>query len=155
KMMQTKFVRIPQVDLGSVDPAQCVGDLVGVTQGEDGLVTIEGQSWILIPYKLWWAPRIIIKIKITIEGSDKETVLLPMLNSSNYSGWNLRLLFHLWSTDLLDLCEAPFSDGATVPATNKWIKASHQSIIIIASRLSHVVFLGVINNETKENSHLL
>ncbi|MBW0491565.1 hypothetical protein O181_031280 [Austropuccinia psidii MF-1] len=50
KMMQTKFIRIPQVDVGSVDPAQCVGDLVGVTQGEDGLVTIEGQVGVIYKF---------------------------------------------------------------------------------------------------------
>ncbi|MBW0479361.1 hypothetical protein O181_019076 [Austropuccinia psidii MF-1] len=92
---------------------------------------------------------------MTDKNTDKETFSIPILDSSNYSEWNLRMMFHLRSRDLLDVCETPLAAGATAPALNKWTKASHEAINIIASRLSHVVFLEVINNETKDNAHLL
>ncbi|MBW0483727.1 hypothetical protein O181_023442 [Austropuccinia psidii MF-1] len=64
-------------------------------------------------------------------------------------------MFHLGSRDLLDICEIPLAAGETVPAVNKQTKASHKEINIIASRLSNLIFLQVINNKTKDNSHLL
>ncbi|MBW0471593.1 hypothetical protein O181_011308 [Austropuccinia psidii MF-1] len=87
--------------------------------------------------------------------SDKDTFNIPVLDNTNYSEWNLRMMFHLRSKDLLDVCEKPLTPGATSTNLNKYTKASHEAINIIASRLSHVVFLEVINQETKDNAYLL
>ncbi|MBW0515028.1 hypothetical protein O181_054743, partial [Austropuccinia psidii MF-1] len=65
------------------------------------------------------------------------------------------LCFHLRSKDLLEICEKPLEEGSTPTTFNKYTKESHEAINIIASRLSHIVFLEVINKETKENAHLL
>ncbi|MBW0521420.1 hypothetical protein O181_061135 [Austropuccinia psidii MF-1] len=92
---------------------------------------------------------------MTDKNSDKETSSIPILYSTNYSEWNLWMMFHLWSKDLLDVCKTPLAEGATGPSVKKWTKASHEVINIIASRLSHVVFLEVINNDTQDNVHLL
>ncbi|MBW0465783.1 hypothetical protein O181_005498 [Austropuccinia psidii MF-1] len=64
-------------------------------------------------------------------------------------------MFHLRSKDLLDVCEKLLATGSTPTTINKYTKASHEAINIIASRISHVVFLEVINQETKHNAHLL
>ncbi|MBW0492430.1 hypothetical protein O181_032145 [Austropuccinia psidii MF-1] len=85
----------------------------------------------------------------------KETFSIPILNSSNYSKWNIQMMVYLWSRDILEVCKTPLAAGETVPALNKRTKASHEAINIIASRLSHVVFLEVINNKKKDNAHLL
>ncbi|MBW0573713.1 hypothetical protein O181_113428 [Austropuccinia psidii MF-1] len=87
--------------------------------------------------------------------SDKDTLNIPVLDNTNYRKWKLQVMFHLRSKDLLDFCKKPLTPGATPTTLNKYTKASHKAINIIASRLSHVVFLEVINQETKDNSHLL
>ncbi|MBW0465714.1 hypothetical protein O181_005429 [Austropuccinia psidii MF-1] len=92
---------------------------------------------------------------MTKKNPEKETSSIPILNSTNYSEWNLRMMFHLWSKDLLEVCKTPLAEGATGPTVNRWTKASHEEINIIASRLSHMVFLEVIKNDTKDNAHLL
>ncbi|MBW0590597.1 hypothetical protein O181_130312 [Austropuccinia psidii MF-1] len=64
-------------------------------------------------------------------------------------------MFHLRSEDLLDVCEKPLAAGSNPTTLNKYTKASHEAINIIVSRLRHIVFLEVINKETKDNAHLL
>ncbi|MBW0535083.1 hypothetical protein O181_074798 [Austropuccinia psidii MF-1] len=53
---------------------------------------------------------------MTDKNSDKETSSIPILDSTNYSEWNLRMMFHLRSKDLLDVCETPLAEGATGPS---------------------------------------
>ncbi|MBW0490086.1 hypothetical protein O181_029801 [Austropuccinia psidii MF-1] len=62
---------------------------------------------------------------------------------------------HLRAKDLLDICEKSLPGYATIPATNRWTKASYDAINIINIRISERVFLEVINSETTERSKLL
>ncbi|MBW0541142.1 hypothetical protein O181_080857 [Austropuccinia psidii MF-1] len=62
---------------------------------------------------------------------DKDTSNIPVLDNTNESEWNLWMMFHLRSKDLLDVCEKPLEAGSTPTTLNKYTKASHEAINII------------------------
>ncbi|MBW0495114.1 hypothetical protein O181_034829, partial [Austropuccinia psidii MF-1] len=85
----------------------------------------------------------------------KDLTNIPILDGTNFSQWNIRMKIHLRAKDLLDVCEKSLPGDATIPATNRWTKASYDAINIITSRISERVFLEVINSETTEKANLL
>ncbi|MBW0511744.1 hypothetical protein O181_051459 [Austropuccinia psidii MF-1] len=53
------------------------------------------------------------------------------------------------------MCEKSLPGDATIPATNRWMKAIYDAINIITNKISERVFLEFINLETTERENLL
>ncbi|MBW0516545.1 hypothetical protein O181_056260 [Austropuccinia psidii MF-1] len=85
----------------------------------------------------------------------KDLTNITILDGTNFSQWNIQMKIHLRAKDLLDVCKKSLPGDATIPATNKWTKASYDTINIITTRISECVFLEVINSETTEKANLL
>ncbi|MBW0496023.1 hypothetical protein O181_035738 [Austropuccinia psidii MF-1] len=99
-----------------------------------------------------WSARFNMTDKIP---DSKDSTNIPILDGTNFSQWYIQMKIHLCDEDLLDVCEKSHPGDATVPATNKWTKASYDALNIIISRISECVFLEVINSETTEKENLL
>ncbi|MBW0479726.1 hypothetical protein O181_019441 [Austropuccinia psidii MF-1] len=85
----------------------------------------------------------------------KDLRKIPILDGTNFSQWNIKIKIHLCAKDLLDVCEKSLPGDGTIPATNKWLKASYNAINIITTQISERVFLEVINSETTKKANLL
>ncbi|MBW0484803.1 hypothetical protein O181_024518 [Austropuccinia psidii MF-1] len=66
----------------------------------------------------------------------KDLKIIPILDGTNFSQWNIQMKIHLYFKDLLDVCKKCLPRDATIPATNKWTKAIDDAINIITTRIS-------------------
>ncbi|MBW0466068.1 hypothetical protein O181_005783 [Austropuccinia psidii MF-1] len=50
----------------------------------------------------------------------KDNNYIPILTGLNYGEWNICMTIHLQCKELLDVCEKPLGNDASIPMTNKW-----------------------------------
>ncbi|MBW0474658.1 hypothetical protein O181_014373 [Austropuccinia psidii MF-1] len=84
----------------------------------------------------------------------KDLTNIPILDGTSFSQWNIQMKIHLRAKDLLDVCKKSLPGDATIPATNKWTKASHDAINIITTRISELESL-TLNDELIERPNLV
>ncbi|MBW0530264.1 hypothetical protein O181_069979 [Austropuccinia psidii MF-1] len=93
---------------------------------------------------------------ILAEKSNKtETTSIPILNSTKYSEWYLRISFLLQSKDCLEIFKKAITQDATPPTVNWWTISSFAAITMITSQINCCVFVEVINSKTSEKANLL
>ncbi|MBW0486120.1 hypothetical protein O181_025835 [Austropuccinia psidii MF-1] len=91
---------------------------------------------------------------MTDNNVEKDILTSPILDSTNYSEWGVKMTMLLQSKELLDICEKEPEPGVSAAATNRWTKVSYNAVNLITSCVSNKVFIEVIKLKTK-NSYLL